>query len=399
MLIPLLVFASVKANEPVWTEKEGKIYKDGEIFVESGLGMPITGVLGGQNGSVIVAQPTELTQIFDEDGDGKGDFFRALIGNFPSGNRIVSGPIAGSGGEIFVGVLHGGKSIDLFSWDAVEHRPRLVFAMPNTAAHLTMNSENVLAAIISDSEGDWIGVAKLPKGKPDSDSEDEGESGEIIPAPPEGSEPIQAVPVAEPQTPILKPAIRLPKMLIGEGVSVTGLAFSSEGGFEVTTSDEKVLKVTSELIAGNIQGSAIPQPKMEDQFSVQAVELVTDGFEITLSKPINRGVAGIEPIPFQILSGLLVGGSEMDHVTIKNAVVEPDGLTLNLIPDILLPERVYIFDLSALKSEDGEALKSEKAAYTVISIPDSTIEPPKIEGPISDATVKPPEPKVPEETE
>ena len=90
----------------------------------------------------------------------------------------------------------------------------------------------------------------------------------------------------------------------------------------------------------------------------------------------------------------------MEPIPLLDAIVEPDGKTLNLIPAALLPERVYVFDFSALKAETGEPLIAEKAAYTVIKIPVLTVTPPMIAGDIVDATtIKKPEVEVGAEDE
>ena len=378
-----LLGTAALADEPVWTIQDGKILKDDVVFVESGIEAPV-GILPAKNGSVIVAQPNELTQIFDEDGDGKGDFFRALISGLPLDQRIVSGPIVSAAGEIYVAVDRAGEMVDLISW--APGKTNLALSLPNTARNLAIDADNVLSAIVSDNEGVWIAMAQLTKPP------------EAVPAPKEGAEPpLRAVPVA---LPTLEPAVRIPKSLVGEGNTISDLAFASDGGFQLTISDGNILNVAAAPIDGRIQGSVIPAVEDPEVFAVQGIQLRTDGFSIVLNQPIDRGVGGVETIPFQILSGKLIGEIPLEPIPLLDAIVEPDGKTLNLIPAALLPERVYVFDFSALKAETGEPLIAEKAAYTVIKIPVLTVTPPMIVGDIVDATtIKKPEVEVGAEDE
>ncbi|NNE91803.1 MAG: hypothetical protein HKN23_09160 [Verrucomicrobiales bacterium] len=348
-------------------DSAGKIYRgtknadSGELswteFVRVGLDSPV-GLVAGKNGSVIVAQRVELTQIFDENNDGRGDFFRALISGLPIGSEIAGGPFPGTGGDLLVVFSSaGGATKNLVSWKPGKGS-RGVIELPRTAIAFAISPDRLLAASIRDSGGTWIGTASLGASKKEK-------------------APVRAAPVAKPPEvekagppepapkPELEPAVRIPIPMFGEhAAKIEQLNFKDPG---TLLAPQNQLTIFLEPCDGRVQGGVIltPEDAGEDKLVINHIRLASDGFEIGFSTEIDR----LNLPEIKIAAGDTAPGAEMVAVPLKEAVVDPDGKTITVIPEALDSGLVYAFDLTGLKRfESDVVLQNPRAAYTVLKI-------------------------------
>ena len=110
-------------------------------------------------------------------------------------------------------------------------------------------------------------------------------------------------------------------------------------------------------------------------FEVQRITIEPDGFKIVFTKPIDAA-AGRDPKSYKITTFTHpyhagYGGPEIDKTTptVKAVAVSGDGRHATLTLETLLRGHVYNFDLSPMRSGDGETLVHRTAYYTVNEVP------------------------------
>ncbi len=110
-------------------------------------------------------------------------------------------------------------------------------------------------------------------------------------------------------------------------------------------------------------------------FEIERISAQPDGFLLTFTKPIDRKVAAkTESYSLTTYTHIYqqgYGSPEVDHTTPKvtAAKVSSNGLEVRLTIDGLVQGHVHDFDLSPIRSDDGEKLVHVKAYYTLNEIP------------------------------
>jgi hypothetical protein len=110
-------------------------------------------------------------------------------------------------------------------------------------------------------------------------------------------------------------------------------------------------------------------------FEIERISARPDGFHVKFTKPVDRNVAA-DPSSYSLTTYTHIyqqgyGSPEVDHTTptVTAASVSSDGLEVRLRIDGLVQGHVHDFDLSPLRSEDGDKLVHVKAYYTLNEIP------------------------------
>lgn len=110
-------------------------------------------------------------------------------------------------------------------------------------------------------------------------------------------------------------------------------------------------------------------------FEIERVRIQPDGFLVDFTKPVDPASAGLAA-NYHILTYTHIyqeyyGSPEVDQTTprIVNALPAPDGRSVRLVVDGVVAGHVHEFDLTGLKSKDGDDLLHVKAYYTVNRIP------------------------------
>jgi len=110
-------------------------------------------------------------------------------------------------------------------------------------------------------------------------------------------------------------------------------------------------------------------------FEIERVSITPDGFLVKFTKPVAEAEGGragsykVTTFTHHYHQGY--GGPEIDQTTpgVKSVTLAEDGLSAALVLDSLTKGHVHEFDLSALRSRDGEELLHRHAYYTVNEIP------------------------------
>ncbi len=112
-------------------------------------------------------------------------------------------------------------------------------------------------------------------------------------------------------------------------------------------------------------------------FEIKEINARPDGFLLTFTKPVDStSAANVATYKLSTFTHIYQGGygsPEVDQTTpvIQSAEVSDDGLRVRLHVEGLVPGHIHDFDLSALRSSEGEAPLHAAAYYTLNEIPRS----------------------------
>lgn len=110
-------------------------------------------------------------------------------------------------------------------------------------------------------------------------------------------------------------------------------------------------------------------------FEIKEINARPDGFRLTFTKPVHKDVASdagtYSLTTYTHIYRQAYGSPEVDHTTPKvvQAAVSKDGLQVDLKIDGLVQGHVHDFDLTRMKSANGEVIVHRKAYYTLNEIP------------------------------
>ncbi len=110
-------------------------------------------------------------------------------------------------------------------------------------------------------------------------------------------------------------------------------------------------------------------------FEIERIRIQPDGFLLDFTKPVEAAsgaaIANYRIETFTHIYQEYYGSPEVDQTTAKivSALPAADGRSVRLVVDGMVAGHVHEFDLSGLRSKDGENLLHTKAYYTVNRIP------------------------------
>ncbi len=106
-------------------------------------------------------------------------------------------------------------------------------------------------------------------------------------------------------------------------------------------------------------------------FEIHAMRLATDGFELTMTSPVDA-VKAADPAAYSLKTYAYeyrsqYGSPEVDHTTatVRSATVSEDRLRVRLVIDGLERGHVHELDASGVRSESGASLLHSQAYYTL----------------------------------
>ena len=112
-------------------------------------------------------------------------------------------------------------------------------------------------------------------------------------------------------------------------------------------------------------------------FEAKEINIRKDGFLITFTKPVDKALAA-KPDTYGITTYNHIydgnyGSPEVDQTTaeVTEAIPAADGLSVMLRLKKITEDHIHDFDLSKIKSPDGQPLVHSKAYYTVNEIPEN----------------------------
>ena len=110
-------------------------------------------------------------------------------------------------------------------------------------------------------------------------------------------------------------------------------------------------------------------------FEIQRINARPHGFLVTFTKPVDRAVA-TNPQSYALTTYTHIyqqgyGSPEVDHTTprVVKAAISDDGLQADLTIEGLVQGHIHDFDLSPIRSAQGEKPVHTKAYYTLNEIP------------------------------
>lgn len=103
-------------------------------------------------------------------------------------------------------------------------------------------------------------------------------------------------------------------------------------------------------------------------FDVQTMKIRHDGFTVAFTRPPQGGTDGITVKSYTYRDNWNYGGNKQDIREHKTGVAL-DGAMLRLVVSDFTPGRVYDLTLPAMKSADGEILRSRLVSYTANALP------------------------------
>lgn len=110
-------------------------------------------------------------------------------------------------------------------------------------------------------------------------------------------------------------------------------------------------------------------------FEIKEINIKNDGFLINFTKPIDIKVATNTDI-YKITTYTHIyhgayGSPEVDQTTAKVTKAEPsaDGMSVRIHLEKIIEDHIHDFDLTNIKSQEGNPLVHSKAYYTVNEIP------------------------------
>ncbi len=110
-------------------------------------------------------------------------------------------------------------------------------------------------------------------------------------------------------------------------------------------------------------------------FEIKEINIKKDGFLITFTKPADRTIAAMTDVynvtTYTHIYHASYGSPEVDQTTprVTKAVPSADGLSVYVQMDHITEDHIHDFDLSTMKSQDGQRLVHHKAYYTVNEVP------------------------------
>ena len=110
-------------------------------------------------------------------------------------------------------------------------------------------------------------------------------------------------------------------------------------------------------------------------FEIERITIAKDGFHVRFTKPVDRATAALAA-NYQLQSYTHIyhegyGSPEVDQTTPRTTLATPseDGRTVHLTIDGMVLGHVHEFDLSGVRSADGDEILHKNAFYTVNRIP------------------------------
>jgi len=158
----------------------------------------------------------------------------------------------------------------------------------------------------------------------------------------------------------------------GLATGIMNLEFSPKGqlvtgGF--TTNVQWPVRGTEPFALQRIDWSGIVP------FEIREINITSQGFRIHFTKPVDPTTAA-NPDSYRLSTYTHIyhagyGSPEVDHTTprVTRATPSPDGLSVLLNLEKIIPDHIHEFDLSAVSSPNGQRLLHTKAYYTVNEIP------------------------------
>lgn len=112
-------------------------------------------------------------------------------------------------------------------------------------------------------------------------------------------------------------------------------------------------------------------------FEIKEINIKKQGFLIHFTKPVDVNIAA-KPASYSIKTYTHIyaagyGSPEVDHTVprVTQAVPSKDGLSVMVSLDQITEGHIHDFDLTTMKSNDGDNLLHTKAYYTVNEIPEN----------------------------
>ena len=158
----------------------------------------------------------------------------------------------------------------------------------------------------------------------------------------------------------------------GLATGIMNLEFSPKGQLIVggfTTSRQWPVRGTEPYAIQRIDWNGVVP------FEIREINIQSDGFLISFTQPIDRQLAE-KPDAYTITTYTHVydggyGSPEVDQTTAQVTKVVPsaDGLTVRVFLQKVIEDHIHEFDLSSIRSSNGQPLVHTKAYYTVNEIP------------------------------
>ncbi len=142
------------------------------------------------------------------------------------------------------------------------------------------------------------------------------------------------------------------------------------------------------IVGGTNRGWPVRGPKTfalervewtgETPFEIKEINARPDGFQVTFTKPVDVETARLQETyqleTFTHIYQQGYGSPEVDQTKpqVTAVTLSKDGMSAAIQVKGLVKGHVHSFDLSGLKSADGEALVHAEAYYTLNEIPQHT---------------------------
>lgn len=335
----------------------------------------------GPSFSLLAASPTELTQAFDTDQDGKLDFFQALVQHWPgreAGVVITAGPVADPYGRILFALSPHAETADgpvkarLMAW-----LPQTGQAIPVTESELPIESfalrrDGLLAIRLSMpdyTDGFFLSLTRLPAPSPEKPS--------APPAPMPATLPSLIIPAEltgkdSPQQPVFFEEGGVGKLLLHCPESrhlIEVIPEEREGVWQgailLRAVTPKALRCVVEMNPGTLLGGSdegfVPLSDSPEVHRLSRLGLAPDGIVLEFSQSVDRYEAvKAENYSIRIIA---LGGGETQRVA--DPVVESDGKVVLLKGAPIMRGQVLRVVCQHLPSETGAALLAPAAFYTV----------------------------------
>jgi len=398
----------------IWAVKDGQW----SLFA-SGLHEPL-GIIPGERGEFFVMQRPELTRISDPDGDGRATVFSTVTSFWEiSGNHheYIYGPVRDSKGNLW-GVISGlgdaGRAKYL-GW-CFKVTPsgdfELVASGFRSSNGIVVTPDDEV--FIADNQGEYVGTSPLHHvtpgafhGHPVSLRWDKNFKGDPFKAPIEELDKLRK-----------KPAILFPYGPMGHSLSqpiidTTAGKFGLFAGQMFIGDQSKctVMRVALEKVHGEFQGACFPFRRGfqsgnnrlvfapdgslyvgqtdrgwgaiggrpwglqrliwtgEVPMEIQTMRLLTNGFELTFTKPVDRAsvtdATAFSVQHYRYRYHATYGSPVIDNVTTQVSSVHADGNRVSLTLPELVTGKIYELNIRGLRATDGAELLHPTAYYTL----------------------------------
>ena len=396
--------------------------------------------LAFKGGSFYCAQRGELTRMQDTDGDDRADIFERiyrwdLVGNY---HEYSYGPLFLPDGDMLVALNLGwvGRGASLSKWRgwilkiSPEGDMTPIATGMRSPAGMGLNAEGDV--FYTENQGDWVGSGRMTHIEHgDFVGHPEGLKWSAEPNSPldlkmediDDTKGLSLYEYAQEIEAVKAPSVWFPHTLMG--ISTSDLAIIPEGfgpfAGQLLIGDQghsKIMRVFQEKVNGVYQGICFPfregfssgllrmiwgpdgslyagmtnrgwastgtEPyglqrliwKGQDPFEIQKVNVESDGFTLTFTKPVDRRSAA-DPDSYQITDFTyqyhhLYGSPVIDNEvrTVFKVEVAQDGLSARLRVEGLRLGYIYEIDASGVSSEEGSKLLHQKGYYTLNELPD-----------------------------